>query len=418
MGEEDKAPVSFTQPSVMNFSNANFDRVSERVERSRDDPQVGISHLDANLKAAPPVKKPGNQMAAASALAGLKPSGATGQDYLPDDDPDCDFQIPLRFTKSGRRRATPFPMKVCIHPRTVIVCIVPCQHALTSPLSLQLMKVLSTRRFNDIICWTPDGTSFSIIRPKAFASEILPLYFKEAKYSSFTRKLHRWGFQRHLRGVDTGSFYHKNFQRGRLDLLDLMTCYKPREASARAAGKFPKSTSSGSSMLGGSQGQPPMMPPVDLIAEAQAIRARQQQAELMGMQTAMGEVSEERLNAAIELEVSRRLQQRVDAASSFSRLAMMQQGSPPPYEGMGMPPPGYPTAASSPGRLPPQGPRGLPPFEGDSLARLQQANALRLSRGYDDQRFPRGSIDEQQQQAPPQQQQYFDQNLDSMGRGA
>lgn len=270
------------------------------------------------------------------------------------------------------------------------------------------MKVLSTKRFNDIICWTPDGSSFAILRPKAFASEILPTYFKEAKYSSFTRKLHRWGFQRHLRGADTGSFYHKNFQRGRLDLLDLMTCYKPREASARAAGKFPKSRG------GAAAGQPSMMPPADLLAEAQAIRARQHQAEMMGIQTPMGEVSEERLNAAIELEVSRRLQQRVDAAS-FSRFAMMQQGSPTPgmsslEGGMGMP--GYPSG--SPARFPPgamsgAGSRGVPPPQYDPRLQ-QQVASLRLARGFDDPRMAR-NFDEQQQQS------HFDPNLD-LNRGA
>lgn len=302
------------------------------------------------------------------------------------------------------------------------------------------MKVLSTRRFSDIISWTPDGTAFAIHRPKAFASEILPTYFKEAKYSSFTRKLHRWGFQRHLRGSDSGSFYHKNFQRGRLDLLDLMTCHKPRESSARAAGKFPKGSvpSPGrerSDSLGFSQGKPqqqqqhvPMMPSADSIADAHAIRARQQHAELMALQAQMGDVSEERLNAAIELEVTRRLQQRVDAAS-FSRLAMMQQGSPLGPQGMAsfdggmsnMQP--YPVAAAtSPGRfsLPGSaaGPRGMTQIDNDLNARLQQATAFRLSRGgYEEPRFPlppRNYDDQQQQQHHHQ----FDPNMDSMGRNA
>jgi len=120
MAEQDKAPaaatVPFSQPPAMNYSNAGFERVSERVERSRDDPQVGMAQL-SDLKG-PPVKKPA-QMMAASALTSLKP-GTTGQEeYLPEDDPDCDFQIPLRFTKSGRRRATPFPMKVREHWKRV-----------------------------------------------------------------------------------------------------------------------------------------------------------------------------------------------------------------------------------------------------------------------------------------------------------
>ena len=113
------APDSSTQPSAMNYSNASFERVSERVERSRDSPQSANSQLDGSLKASPD-KKPGTQMLAASALTSLKPEASNGEDHLLEDDPDCDFQIPMRFTKSGRRRATPFPMKVG-NPRLWIV---------------------------------------------------------------------------------------------------------------------------------------------------------------------------------------------------------------------------------------------------------------------------------------------------------
>ena len=288
------------------------------------------------------------------------------------------------------------------------------------------MKVLSTRRYNDIICWTPDGKGFSILRPKAFADNILPKYFKEAKYSSFTRKLHRWGFQRHLRGVDTGAFYHKNFQRGRLDLLDLMTCYKPRETSARAAGKLPKSSRISSQSQ--STQQSPSMPPVDMIAQAQAIRARQQQAQFMGIPPSLGDVSEETLNAAIELEVSRRLQERIEAAS-LSRLAMIQQASSPAMSsfdrGMGMPAAGYPSV-SSPGRLSSAGPLGMgPAFDNDRNVRFQQARALRFTRGYEEPRTrgyeePRFSSHQfdDQQQPHHHHQQYYDPNMDNMGRGA
>ena len=121
MSSEDEhkvaALVTHPQPSIMNYSNASFEQVSGKVERSRDDPQFGMA--PANLKA-PPVKKPEahNMLqasaAAASALTSLKPVSGVGEEYVPDYDPDCDFQIPLRFTKSGRRRATPFPMKVCV----------------------------------------------------------------------------------------------------------------------------------------------------------------------------------------------------------------------------------------------------------------------------------------------------------------
>ena len=51
---------------------------------------------------------PGKELTAASALTSLvKPP----LDQQEDDSPE-DFDIPQRFTKSGRKKATPFPVKV------------------------------------------------------------------------------------------------------------------------------------------------------------------------------------------------------------------------------------------------------------------------------------------------------------------
>ena len=36
---------------------------------------------------------------------------------------DCSFHIPLRFTKSGRKRAVPFPLKVCtLYSFVFVIC--------------------------------------------------------------------------------------------------------------------------------------------------------------------------------------------------------------------------------------------------------------------------------------------------------
>lgn len=107
--------------------------------------------------------------------------------------------LPERFTKNGRRRAIPFPLK--------------------------LMQVLSDEEYCHIISWMPNGRSFVILRPKAFVSDILPKHFKSAQYASFTRKLARWGFARCEDG--TGEFYHPQFRKGRIDLAEKMTCLGP-----------------------------------------------------------------------------------------------------------------------------------------------------------------------------------------------
>ena len=139
MSDEDtaEAPDPYPQESAMNYSNAGFERISERIERSRDDPQDIMSHLEgASRKSTSPVKKPPAQMMAASTLAGFNPVVSIGMGYVEEDnDPDCDFQIPLRFTKSGRRRATPFPMKVGLGSFDCVY--VPCTKSATlTPFSI------------------------------------------------------------------------------------------------------------------------------------------------------------------------------------------------------------------------------------------------------------------------------------------
>jgi len=86
------------------------------------------------------------------------------------------------------------------------------------------MEILSTEEIGDVIAWLPHGKGFIIYKKKKFASELLPLYFKQSKFTSFTRKLNRWGFTRVTRGPETGAYYHKYFQRGDLRLCMQMSC--------------------------------------------------------------------------------------------------------------------------------------------------------------------------------------------------
>jgi HSF-type DNA-binding len=206
---------------------------------------------------------------------------------------------------------------------------------------LQLMKVLCQPEYEDIIAWLPDGKSFTIVRPKAFVADILPDHFKQAKYSSFTRKLHRWGFQRHLRGEEAGAFFHKLFQRGRLDLVEKMTCYKSDMDRAVTPlvgnkGSFGVSFRDPAIARHGQQANRSLL----LQQQQQQLQQQIQQQSLM-MQDQLrqpmhstsqrtggagGEGSVDRLNAAIELEVNRRLKERITAASiSRQALALMQQ---------------------------------------------------------------------------------------------
>ena len=71
------------------------------------------------------------------------------------------------------------------------------------------MEVLSNPEVSDIITWLPHGKGFIILQKRRFSMDVMPLYFKHSKFTSFTRKLNRWGFTRVSRGPEMGAYYHK-----------------------------------------------------------------------------------------------------------------------------------------------------------------------------------------------------------------
>lgn len=70
------------------------------------------------------------------------------------------------------------------------------------------MKIISDERNSSAISWLPEGNGFSISNRKKMNEEILPQYFKRSKYSSFTRKLNRWGFTCFTRGIGNCIYHH------------------------------------------------------------------------------------------------------------------------------------------------------------------------------------------------------------------
>jgi len=57
----------------------------------------------------------------------------------------------------------------------------------------RLMEILAEEDNHDAICWLPHGRAFVVRDRNLFAEKVMPRYFsRNAKYSSFTRKLNRW----------------------------------------------------------------------------------------------------------------------------------------------------------------------------------------------------------------------------------
>jgi len=84
---------------------------------------------------------------------------------------------------------------------------------------LKLFDILDSQKYSDMIQWLPQGTGFFFVNKKRFEAVVLPLFFqKRTKFTSFTRRLIRWGFTRVARGSFLGSYFHALFQQGNRSL--------------------------------------------------------------------------------------------------------------------------------------------------------------------------------------------------------
>ena len=89
----------------------------------------------------------------------------------------------------------------------------------------KLFDILQNSQHDDVLRWLPGGDAFIIMNNHLFVSEILATYFKRCQFTSFTRKLIRWGFQRlSKRGVLMGAYSHKLFRRNNRNLCKIMSC--------------------------------------------------------------------------------------------------------------------------------------------------------------------------------------------------
>eukprot|EP00979_Chaetoceros_neogracilis_P013073 scaffold3655_cov260-Chaetoceros_neogracile.AAC.5 len=84
------------------------------------------------------------------------------------------------------------------------------------------MEVLDRPDMETIITWMPHGRAFVVLQPQQLRDNVLPRFFKQTKFMSFTRQLNLWGYKRITKGDDSGAYYHELFLRGRSRLAMLM----------------------------------------------------------------------------------------------------------------------------------------------------------------------------------------------------
>jgi hypothetical protein len=126
---------------------------------------------------------------------------------------------------------------------------------------MEMMDYTKTQN-SDFCGWSDDGKSIVIQNPREFVRHVVPRFFKgSTKFSSFQRKLYRWGFlrvadfrKRTSSGEEVISYQAANFQRGRMDLIKRMrsitaaTWRKPKngwEPKAQEISPFRKQASTG-----------------------------------------------------------------------------------------------------------------------------------------------------------------------------
>lgn len=92
---------------------------------------------------------------------------------------------------------------------------------------MAMMKLADEHKDDETYCaaWLPEGRSFVIRNPDEFVRTIVPQFFKATKFSSFTRKLYRWGFRQINRGIgpdDMIIFGNEFFDRDNEELMSKM----------------------------------------------------------------------------------------------------------------------------------------------------------------------------------------------------
>ena len=87
---------------------------------------------------------------------------------------------------------------------------------------LKLYQILENEEYKDIIHWSKDGNYFIIHNLHDFTENILPKYYKHNNYSSFTRQLNMYDFHKRKSSPNEHIFEHKNFIKGKKELLKLI----------------------------------------------------------------------------------------------------------------------------------------------------------------------------------------------------
>eukprot|EP00522_Entomoneis_paludosa_P018244 CAMPEP_0172449198 /NCGR_PEP_ID=MMETSP1065-20121228/7959_1 /TAXON_ID=265537 /ORGANISM="Amphiprora paludosa, Strain CCMP125" /LENGTH=400 /DNA_ID=CAMNT_0013200815 /DNA_START=215 /DNA_END=1417 /DNA_ORIENTATION=- len=75
---------------------------------------------------------------------------------------------------------------------------------------------------SDVISFVANGRAFAIHKPDKFFKEIVPLYFRQSRLSSFKRQLNLYGFELINTGPSRGGYFHELFVKDRPEICRRM----------------------------------------------------------------------------------------------------------------------------------------------------------------------------------------------------
>lgn len=91
-------------------------------------------------------------------------------------------------------------------------------------------RILSLPEYASIISWMPHGRAWKIHDKDKLVRQVIPNFFGQSKYESFTRQLNGWGYKRlYQSGNDCNAYYHECFLRGLPHLTSLMKRVQPNQ---------------------------------------------------------------------------------------------------------------------------------------------------------------------------------------------
>mmetsp|Transcript_28821 Transcript_28821/g.54461 ORF Transcript_28821/g.54461 Transcript_28821/m.54461 type:complete len:305 (-) Transcript_28821:601-1515(-) len=99
-----------------------------------------------------------------------------------------------------------------------------------------MLEYAGESEYASSVSWVEEGRAFAIRNNEKFMEHVVPRFFNQTKFRSFTRQLNLWGFTR-ISDVGPGSraWKHEHFLRGRIDRLSSIERTESKKSNSKAA---------------------------------------------------------------------------------------------------------------------------------------------------------------------------------------